>query len=69
MLHLSVPMLDLHLRKFIVDWCIIMHINNIVIYYSGLNACEYNACDNGTLAQGWGSGSAEFPYLIDVSCD
>ncbi|KAI8884694.1 glycoside hydrolase family 3 protein [Backusella circina FSU 941] len=32
---------------------------------AGLNACEYNACDNGTLAMGWGSGSAEFPYLID----
>lgn len=31
----------------------------------GLNQCEYNGCDNGTLAMGWGSGSATFPYLVD----
>jgi beta-glucosidase len=30
----------------------------------GLNQCEYNTCDNGTLAMGWGSGSATFPYLV-----
>lgn len=34
--------------------------------YSGLNVCEDQSCDNGTLAIGWGSGSANFPYLIDV---
>ncbi|CAO3667725.1 unnamed protein product [Rhizopus stolonifer] len=32
---------------------------------NGINTCEYHACDNGTLAQGWGSGVANFPYLID----
>ncbi|KAG1222107.1 hypothetical protein G6F35_005524 [Rhizopus arrhizus] len=32
---------------------------------NGLNVCEDQSCDNGTLAIGWGSGSANFPYLID----
>ncbi|KAG1047253.1 hypothetical protein G6F43_010288 [Rhizopus delemar] len=32
---------------------------------NGINACYLNACSNGTLAQGWGSGVADFPYLID----
>jgi hypothetical protein len=26
----------------------------------------FTGCDNGTLAQGWGSGTVWFPYLIDV---
>ncbi|CAF9931380.1 MAG: hypothetical protein GOMPHAMPRED_005905 [Gomphillus americanus] len=30
----------------------------------GPNACEDRACNQGTLASGWGSGSVEFPYLI-----
>ncbi|KFX93115.1 hypothetical protein V490_05001 [Pseudogymnoascus sp. VKM F-3557] len=30
----------------------------------GPNACVDRGCDVGTLAMGWGSGSAEFPYLI-----
>ncbi|KAI9485708.1 MAG: glycoside hydrolase superfamily [Benjaminiella poitrasii] len=30
----------------------------------GLNACADHGCNNGTLAQGWGSGVASFPYLI-----
>ncbi|KAJ5246169.1 hypothetical protein N7468_001152 [Penicillium chermesinum] len=30
----------------------------------GANGCSDRGCDNGTLAMGWGSGSAEFPYLI-----
>jgi beta-glucosidase-like glycosyl hydrolase len=30
----------------------------------GANACEDRACNQGTLASGWGSGSVEFPYLI-----
>ena len=31
---------------------------------SGLNSCgEFNACDKGTLAIGWGSGSGKFVYL------
>ncbi|KAL9108036.1 MAG: hypothetical protein Q9227_007142 [Pyrenula ochraceoflavens] len=32
---------------------------------NGPNSCEDRGCDSGTLAQGWGSGSVEFPYLID----
>jgi beta-glucosidase len=28
------------------------------------NACEDRACNQGTLASGWGSGAVEFPYLI-----
>ncbi|KUJ06714.1 glycoside hydrolase [Mollisia scopiformis] len=30
----------------------------------GANGCVDRKCDNGTLAMGWGSGTAEFPYLI-----
>jgi beta-glucosidase-like glycosyl hydrolase len=30
----------------------------------GPNGCSDRGCDNGTLAMGWGSGSANFPYLI-----
>lgn len=30
----------------------------------GANGCEDRACDNGTLAKGWGSGTANFPYLV-----
>ncbi|KAI9251582.1 glycoside hydrolase superfamily [Sporodiniella umbellata] len=32
---------------------------------NGLNRCEDQSCDNGTLAMGWGSGTASFPYLVD----
>ncbi|OBZ82958.1 putative beta-glucosidase L [Choanephora cucurbitarum] len=31
---------------------------------NGLN-CEDHGCSNGTLAQGWGSGTSYFPYLVD----
>ncbi|KAG1449592.1 hypothetical protein G6F46_012167 [Rhizopus delemar] len=31
----------------------------------GINACEDHGCDDGTLVQGWGSGTSDFPYLID----
>ncbi|KAJ5770371.1 uncharacterized protein N7511_002422 [Penicillium nucicola] len=30
----------------------------------GPNACSDHGCDNGTLAMGWGSGTAQFPYLV-----
>ena len=30
----------------------------------GANGCDNRNCDNGTLAMGWGSGVAEFPYLV-----
>ncbi|KAM3074898.1 hypothetical protein ACMFMG_008308 [Clarireedia jacksonii] len=30
---------------------------------SGPNACTDRGCDQGTLAMGWGSGTADFPYL------
>jgi beta-glucosidase len=30
----------------------------------GPNGCSDRGCDNGTLAMGWGSGTANFPYLI-----
>ena len=32
---------------------------------AGPNACGVMPCNQGTLASGWGSGSTEFPYLID----
>ncbi|KAK3322687.1 glycoside hydrolase family 3 protein [Apodospora peruviana] len=31
---------------------------------NGPNSCPDRGCDNGTLAMGWGSGSANFPYLV-----
>ncbi|KAK5072030.1 hypothetical protein LTR64_004192 [Lithohypha guttulata] len=30
----------------------------------GANGCADRGCDNGTLAMGWGSGTADFPYLV-----
>ena len=30
----------------------------------GANGCDDRGCDKGTLAMGWGSGTAEFPYLV-----
>ena len=30
----------------------------------GPNGCPDRGCDNGTLAMGWGSGTASFPYLV-----
>ena len=31
---------------------------------NGPNGCSDRGCDNGTLAMAWGSGSANFPYLV-----
>lgn len=31
----------------------------------GANACDDRGCDVGTMAMGWGSGTANFPFLID----
>lgn len=31
---------------------------------NGPNGCADRGCDNGTLAMGWGSGTADFPYLV-----
>ncbi|KAJ7833847.1 glycoside hydrolase superfamily [Mycena olivaceomarginata] len=31
----------------------------------GANGCGDRGCDQGTLAMGWGSGTANFPYLVD----
>ncbi|MCJ1241663.1 hypothetical protein MMC14_009669 [Varicellaria rhodocarpa] len=31
---------------------------------NGPNGCSDRNCDNGTLAMGWGSGTANFPYLV-----
>ncbi|KAK5661728.1 hypothetical protein OQA88_9828 [Cercophora sp. LCS_1] len=33
----------------------------------GPNACSERACINATVAMGWGSGTAEFPYLVSPS--
>ncbi|KAJ5085986.1 hypothetical protein N7532_010757 [Penicillium argentinense] len=35
-----------------------------IVNPAGPNACTDRGCDNGTLAMGWGSGTAEFPYLV-----
>lgn len=39
--------------------------NDAALHPDGINSCEWNACSIGTLAHGWGSGTATFPYLID----
>ncbi|KAJ1310905.1 hypothetical protein OPQ81_009420 [Rhizoctonia solani] len=31
----------------------------------GINGCVDRGCNNGVLAQGWGSGTAEYPYLVN----
>lgn len=31
---------------------------------NGANGCSDRGCDDGTLAMGWGSGTANFPYLV-----
>ena len=31
---------------------------------AGPNGCPDRGCDNGTMAMGWGSGTADFPYLV-----
>ncbi|PKX90605.1 beta-glucosidase [Aspergillus novofumigatus IBT 16806] len=35
-----------------------------IVNPAGPNACSDRNCNNGTLAMGWGSGTAEFPYLV-----
>lgn len=35
-----------------------------IVNPKGPNACTDRGCNNGTLAMGWGSGTAEFPYLV-----
>lgn len=30
----------------------------------GVNGCSDRGCDNGTVAMGWGSGTAAFPYVV-----
>jgi beta-glucosidase-like glycosyl hydrolase len=32
----------------------------------GPNTCDDHGCNDGTLAQGWGSGTSDYPYLISV---
>ncbi|KAH7344459.1 glycoside hydrolase family 3 protein [Rhizoctonia solani] len=31
----------------------------------GINGCSDRGCNDGILAQGWGSGTAEYPYLVN----
>lgn len=31
----------------------------------GINFCDDQHCNDGTLASGWGSGAADFPYLVE----
>ena len=35
-----------------------------IVNPAGANACADRGCDTGTLAMGWGSGTAQFPYLV-----
>ncbi|KAL2869121.1 beta-glucosidase [Aspergillus lucknowensis] len=39
--------------------------SDAIVNPDGANACVDRGCNTGTLAQGWGSGTAEFPYLVD----
>ncbi|CEL10365.1 hypothetical protein ASPCAL13486 [Aspergillus calidoustus] len=38
--------------------------SDAIVNPNGANACADRGCNVGTLAQGWGSGTAEFPYLV-----
>ncbi|KAF2714693.1 glycoside hydrolase family 3 protein [Pleomassaria siparia CBS 279.74] len=38
--------------------------SDAVVAPKGMNACADRGCNDGTLAMGWGSGTAEFPYLV-----
>ncbi|KAL2826289.1 glycoside hydrolase superfamily [Aspergillus cavernicola] len=38
--------------------------SDAIVNPDGANACVDRGCNVGTLAQGWGSGTAEFPYLV-----
>ncbi|KAL3433257.1 putative beta-glucosidase L [Aspergillus tetrazonus] len=38
--------------------------SDAIVNPDGANACADRGCNKGTLAQGWGSGTAEFPYLV-----
>ncbi|KAF9884250.1 hypothetical protein FE257_001982 [Aspergillus nanangensis] len=38
--------------------------SDAIVNPDGANACTDRGCNKGTLAEGWGSGTAEFPYLI-----
>ncbi|KAJ0417604.1 glycoside hydrolase superfamily [Aspergillus carlsbadensis] len=38
--------------------------SDAIVNPNGANACTDRGCNVGTLAQGWGSGTAEFPYLV-----
>ncbi|KAF2638569.1 hypothetical protein P280DRAFT_404484 [Massarina eburnea CBS 473.64] len=38
--------------------------SDAIVAPKGANACADRGCNDGTLAMGWGSGTAEFPYLI-----
>ncbi|KAF2424833.1 glycoside hydrolase family 3 protein [Tothia fuscella] len=37
--------------------------DDAIVNPSGANSCPDRNCDKGTLAMGWGSGTAEYPYL------
>ncbi|KAL4804162.1 glycoside hydrolase superfamily [Aspergillus unguis] len=38
--------------------------SDAIVNPDGANACDDRGCNTGTLAQGWGSGTAEYPYLV-----
>ncbi|KAL4755324.1 putative beta-glucosidase L [Aspergillus terricola var. indicus] len=38
--------------------------SDAIVNPDGANACTDRGCNKGTLAQGWGSGTAEYPYLV-----
>ncbi|KAL4973547.1 putative beta-glucosidase L [Aspergillus desertorum] len=38
--------------------------SDAIVNPDGANACADRGCNKGTLAQGWGSGTAEYPYLV-----
>ncbi|KAF2205249.1 hypothetical protein GQ43DRAFT_446133 [Delitschia confertaspora ATCC 74209] len=38
--------------------------SDAIVNPKGMNSCVDRGCNDGTLAMGWGSGTAEFPYLV-----
>ncbi len=42
--------------------------SDAIVNPAGANACVDRGCNTGTLAMGWGSGTAEFPVWNHCSC-
>lgn len=46
------------------DMAVAVYGEDAILAEGGPNVCPDRGCNKGTLAQGWGSGAVEFPYLV-----